>query len=763
MSLAFSRVRRLLAIPSLCLALMLGAVAFVVATPLTPAANASTAASVATGHCRALDPNLVRGACLRVDTKSGPTYTWIGTYRAPDGRVFFCIDYLYDSRLPRSARLVPTERLKNQLGQRVGAKEVAALNSLISRWARHGSTGSDTRDAAIALIIREVMGDGVRRSGLTVYPRDLEVGERVQAPKATLDWAILSTAQEMWDQASRSFGPYTVSLQTNRAEPIRLGQARGYRLSVRSATGKRVPGLKVKIRCRGPIRCPRTVTTTGQPSRFAVRPKDTGKFQITASTQGPAANGVLFQARGWHSHSGRAARNAGIQRGWIARSNPARASISAQARIIKAKPKIATEASQQVAEVGAQIHDTVTVSGTAGAKVTGEWTLHGPIPDRAGSCDGLVWTGAPVAASGTFPINGDQTVTTPTTRVTTAGCYTYSEAIKATDTTEAASSPPGLALETVVVRKRQPRVTTVASTQRALTGGQIRDTVHVTGLASGDAVTVRWRLHGPIAAKGLSCDELDWRGAKIADSGESTVRTNGRFSTRPTTIWAPGCYTYSETVPETPTTYATATEPGIPAETGLFLRPSLPRTPEVPSGMSDPLRPRPVGPVAPRFLTGFYRAPTALVRSALGNRLEIPAARISAPVDSVGMDGDVLAIPGDTSHVGWLTDSAAPTDVMGTSVISGHVSNRHDRPGALWRLRDVRIGDRVWWTANGKRHAFKVVRRATFPRAAGVPAGTFRTDGAHTLQLITCTDRRALAGGGFHYARNLVVTAVAVP
>ncbi len=96
--------------------------------------------------------------------------------------MFFCIDYLYDSRLPAQAESVSTRDLVNQLGQGVGDREVAALNYVISTWAGRGSTGSDERDAAIALIVREVMDDGTRPGGVVVYPGGLEVGERVRPP-----------------------------------------------------------------------------------------------------------------------------------------------------------------------------------------------------------------------------------------------------------------------------------------------------------------------------------------------------------------------------------------------------------------------------------------------------------------------------------------------------------------------------------------------------------------------------------------------------
>ncbi len=84
------------------LALLAGTLS-VVAVPaaVTPPAQAATRLDKA--DCRAIDPNLVNGVCLRYRTGDRTALTWIGSYRAPDGRVFFCIDFLYDSRMPARA------------------------------------------------------------------------------------------------------------------------------------------------------------------------------------------------------------------------------------------------------------------------------------------------------------------------------------------------------------------------------------------------------------------------------------------------------------------------------------------------------------------------------------------------------------------------------------------------------------------------------------------------------------------------------------
>ena len=452
-------------------------------------------------------------------------------------------------------------------------------------------------------------------------------------------------------------------------------------------------------------------------------------------------------------------------------------------RVARATPVVTTVASTQRAYVGARLRDRVTVSGAGPRPLTVHWTLHGPIPQRDGSCDGLTWSQAPVAERGTMRVGGDGTYVTPPVRVTVGGCYTYSEQVPATPVTEAAASIAGQPLETVVVDRRTPRVRTTASSQHALVGATIHDRVRVSGLPDWTSVAVRWRLHGPVAPRpNGSCDRLDWDGAPVADSGVVVARDNGVLLTGRTRLDASGCYTYSERLPLTGATTPVFSEPGQPVETALVTRPPVPYVPEVPTGPGPAGAPSPspapspasldlddvksapeaVVPTAravPRYLTTRYRAAEGLVSRTAGASLSLPRVGISAPVHSVGLDRGTMAIPDDPGRVGWLDRSAGFGDLVGASVVSGHVSSRSDRPGALWRLRHVRVGDRVRWTSAGRTETFEVRRLHRYPRRAGLPADLFRTDGPRVLHLVTCA-RRVRLGGGFHYTDNLVVTAV---
>ncbi len=855
-----------------------------VATPTPLMSPARAEGRVTKDTCRAIDPNLVNGVCLRYRTGRASGLTWIGSYRAPDGRVFFCIDFLYDSRLPAHARTVSTRRLVNQLGQRVGAAEVAAVNHVISTWAAHGSTGSDARDAAIALIVREVMGDGVRPGGAVVYPRGLEVGERVRPPAGGLGGRVLRLARRMWTQAATLRGPYRLSLTRPRRGPVRLGRSRTFRVSVLSATGRRVPGVRVRLTCRGPVRCPARVVTKARARALTLTPRDLGRFRIRATARGPAADGLLYRERSWHSHGGSTARPAGHQRAWIARSNRTTASAGATAIVRKARPEVLTQTSEALVRPGAELHDVVTVSGlpasydatvratlfgpfasppgrdsctpdlragrvslpiaadgtyaTPSVRVTEvgyytwvedlpgdeatvplttrcglvaettrvvpftptirttvsrqraqvgdeardlvevsgvqgtplvvEWTLRGPRAPRDGSCGDLDWSGAPIADRGSLVVPGDGRYATPDSLLGSAGCHTYEVRIPATSLSDEAASPPGLASETTLVTRRVPTVTTLVSAQRSLVGDRLRDEVRLRGLRSADRVVVRWWLLGPVAPDGSgTCRDLDWAGAPVADQGTVTARGNGTRRTRGTTVSTAGCYTYRERLPRTPATEAVATLPGLVVETSLVTRPVTPVVPEIPSGFAIGLDDvdLPTRRARIRYLHRRYSAPPSsglLARRTSGGTLTLRRLRIGAPVAAVGLDRGTMAIPDDPGQVGWLRTTATAGDLLGSSVMSGHVSDRHDRPGALWRLREARAGDVIRWREpGGVVRRFEVSRVRRYPRRVGVPAALLRTTGPHLLHLVTCTGRRRTSGG-FHYADNLVVTAVAV-
>lgn len=122
-----------------------------------------------------------------------------------------------------------------------------------------------------------------------------------------------------------------------------------------------------------------------------------------------------------------------------------------------------------------------------------------------------------------------------------------------------------------------------------------------------------------------------------------------------------------------------------------------------------------------------------------------------------------MAVPSDPSRVGWFNRSARIEDVIGATVIAGHVSDRQDRPGALFRLKSIQRGDIITITKGGQTFRFEVTGLRSYSRNQQLPSNLFTTAGPHVLHLITCTGRASTASGRFHYTKNLVVTARAVP
>jgi hypothetical protein len=138
--------------------------------------------------------------------------------------------------------------------------------------------------------------------------------------------------------------------------------------------------------------------------------------------------------------------------------------------------------------------------------------------------------------------------------------------------------------------------------------------------------------------------------------------------------------------------------------------------------------------------------------------VSVPALGIHASVRTVGSSAGSMHVPGGAHTVGWLASSAAPGELIGTTVVAGHVSDRSDHPGAFWKLRNAAKGQIV--TLDG--HRFKVRSVSSYPRSTSLPRSLFSTTGAHRLVLITCTGRESLPGGHFHYTRNLVVVATPI-
>lgn len=533
----------------------------------TPTATAITpAVLVSPSICARYDSNLVSGACLQYQSRSGTAYTWIGTYRAAGGGVFFCIDYLYDSRISAKASRVSTQGLRNQLNRAVGTSEVAALNYLISTHAPQGSAGSAAGDAAIALIIREVMGDGIRNDGTVVYQPGLKVRGAVKPLPGGAPSNIMALAQRWWAEASNLRGPWVVKIEPRTpTTEVPLGTSVEYAIRVVSPGGGAVNGAAISFTCTGPITCPKPMVSEPKAKLLTVTPTTLGAYAMTASTNGPSGQGQLLKGP-WAPHEGTTAKNFGVQRGWIAQRVSAKVSASGSAKVVKANPKVVTQA-QPTANPGESLTDLVTVTDLPPAynhPMTA--TLYGPFEAApiASSC-----TPEKVVGTVTMPLTASGTSRTPGIKVADPGYYVWTESLVGDANTNAVETPCGIAEETTVVRST-PRIVTVLSGQRATEGALLRDTIDVSD-TGGAALEVGWSLFGPMAPVEGRCVDVRWAQAPLVAEGSIAALGDGRYVTPQTQVSEAGCYTFAETIAQTPTTGPAATRRGERAETAIVL------------------------------------------------------------------------------------------------------------------------------------------------------------------------------------------------
>ncbi|MFN0284889.1 MAG: class F sortase [Kineosporiaceae bacterium] len=139
--------------------------------------------------------------------------------------------------------------------------------------------------------------------------------------------------------------------------------------------------------------------------------------------------------------------------------------------------------------------------------------------------------------------------------------------------------------------------------------------------------------------------------------------------------------------------------------------------------------------------------------------MTIPAIDVTAAVDAVGVESDgSMVIPRSVDRVGWYRYGSVPGSESGAAVLAGHVDSKGQGPGALFRLRELGVGDRVDVRLDdGSKVVYEVVGKETLVKKRLPTETLFARDGAPRLVLVTC-------GGPFirelsSYRDNLVVVA----
>ncbi|MDQ6522985.1 VaFE repeat-containing surface-anchored protein [Nocardioides sp. LHD-245] len=406
--------------------------------------------------------------------------------------------------------------------------------------------------------------------------------------------------------------------------------------------------------------------------------------------------------------------------------------------VSKGAPTVNTQASAATVEVGAALHDVVTITGfVPGGTATGTATLYGPVT----TVNGTVCTEANVVGTVTFtPANG--TITTPTVTVTQPGLYTWQVNLSADDRNEAATHACGLAAETTTVQQpdtgaggqSKVSLTTETSHDQVKPGAYVSDKVTITGFVPGHGAIGSATLYGPFASR----DEITCTTAKAVGTVSFTPG-NGLVQTPTVQVNQTGYYTWVASTTADSRNTAASHACGLVSETTLVRKPAY---------------------QAPVVSTGFSARGGDVAGRRSVERIRIPSLGVNAGTSLVGIKRGKMQVPGNVARTGQLGQSAAAGDLIGTTVIAGHVSDRRDRPGAFWKLTKIRKGKVVTVWQGGKKLRYRVTSIERFSRASKLPDRFFSTTGEHKLVLISCAGKVTTSGGGFHYRQNVVVTAV---
>jgi uncharacterized repeat protein (TIGR01451 family) len=296
-----------------------------------------------------------------------------------------------------------------------------------------------------------------------------------------------------------------------------------------------------------------------------------------------------------------------------------------------------------------------------------------------------------------------------------------------------------------------PQVATRASAAKARPGALLRDRVTVTGLSTPYRGQATASLYGPYrSAAAATC-----RAAERVRTVSFTA-VNGTVSTPGVRAARPGFYTWVVRLSGDDQNTSATHRCGLAAETTLVRKPSY-GTPTVDTGFSGTS----VAQAVADALVGVLGHRTDRGHGGDGvRRLRYPAIGAAPAVTSVGISHHAVDVPANVARAGWLRASADPGDLIGHTVIVGHVSDRRDRPGAFVRLSSARRGQVIsYQQADGRVLRFRVVSSRTYLRSRPLPRRVFTTTGPHRLVLISCTHKVTYPNGHWHYTRNRIVVA----
>lgn len=464
---------------------------------------------------------------------------------------------------------------------------------------------------------------------------------------------VLPSAQTVADSSTGTASKTQIQVSTAAIPTaLLLGQKSQDRITISNAAAGWNGTIQVGV--YGPARTPGSIACTGTPAATGtLSVKGTGTFATT---------GLTVSRPGWYVYQETVPGDAGT----LGLTTPCNA--PSERFRVDTRPRVATTVSSQSVTPGAQITDTIEVTGLAGEQATVAASLYGPFGTRAAiRCTGKpVWTGSvPVAADGTY--------TTAPFATQAPGYYTYRESIAAAGFVRAVTTPCADTAETTIV-VGQPQLSTQVSSQEAAPGATINDKVAVTGLGVLEA-QVKVELWGPYATRAAtSCTGTPYW------TGTFTARGDGTYTTAAVTLRKAGYYTYRESIQDTPAYAASAGRCGDTTETAFaHASPSLTTlaTSEVArpgTGLTDRVSVKGLGRTAARIEVALY-GPFS-TRSTIGCK--------GAPVGTTGFtangDGTATSPPIRVSKAGFyvfrehLVGSTLVKDVLSSCTDESEVS-----------------------------------------------------------------------------------------
>lgn len=141
----------------------------------------------------------------------------------------------------------------------------------------------------------------------------------------------------------------------------------------------------------------------------------------------------------------------------------------------------------------------------------------------------------------------------------------------------------------------------------------------------------------------------------------------------------------------------------------------------------------------PTYVIGEITVMPDVTKTTVPVSLSIERIGVYAPIESVGIVGDAMAVPTLANNVGWYRASARPGD-MGSAVLAGHVNWMGGKDAVFTNLSEIEIGDIVSVTNNyGDVENFLVREKREYPADADTSEVFLSYDGLAHLNLITCT------------------------